>query len=144
MTNEDVLYLVRRCKLNKGVELIPDNAYLFNRKFWHRIRGKILPYREYEEIIVLVKDGIKVGGIYRMSSYDIHVVMKKKYEGQGILSSFLKTGIINEIWPENKSVKLCDVHTRAEYEKKKYLAKLCHMEIKNADEIEKYLSCFKE
>ena len=110
MTNEDVLNLVRRCKLNKGEELIPNNAYLFNRKFWHRVPRKIRFYKEYEEIIVLVKNGIKVGGIYRMGTYDIHVVMKKKYEGQGILSSFLKTGIINEIWPENKSVKLCGVH----------------------------------
>ena len=143
MTNEDVLSMVRRCKLNKGKELIPNNAYLFNKKFWHRIHGKILPYREYEEIIVLVKNGIKVGGIYRMGSIDIHAVMKKKYEGQGILSGFLKTGILNEIWPENKSVELCGVYTRAEYEKKKYLAKLCHMEIKNADEIERYLSYFR-
>ena len=144
MTNEDVLSMVRRCKLNNGKELIPNKAYLFNRKFWHRIQGKVLPYREYDEIIVLVKNGIKVGGIYRMGSYDIHVVMKKKYEGQGILSDFLKTGILNEIWPENKSVELCGVYTREEYEKKKHLANLCHMEIKNADEIESYLSCFKD
>jgi len=144
MTNKDVLSLVRRCKLNKGKELLPNSAYLFNKKFWHKDHGKLLPYREHEEIIVLAKKGIKVGGIYRMGSYDIHAVMKKKYEGQGILSSFLKTGIINEIWPENKSVKLCGVYTRTEYEKKKYLAKLCHMEIKNAGEIERYLTCFKE
>ena len=133
MTNDNVLDLIKQCNLQEGEVLIPGEAYLFNKRFPHNRAD------EKEEIIVLVKNGIKVGGIYRMGSYDIHLVMKKNYEGQHIMSSFLKTGILNELWPENKSVKLCEVYTREEYSRKKYLADLCHMTVKNKDEIEKWL-----
>lgn len=105
--------------------------------------GKRVEYNR-EEIIVLVESGIKVGGIYRMESVDIHVVIKEKYRGQHILSNFLKTDIIEKIWPENTSVELCGVYTQVEYDKKKYLAQLCHMSIKNEKEIEKRLKYIEE
>ncbi len=138
MTNEDVLNLVRRCRLKSGKVLIPNTAYLFKRRFLTRSGFKF--YNNEEEIIVLVENGKKVGGIYRMGTYDVHCVLQEKYRGQHIMSKFFKTGIIQELWPENKSVKLCNVYTREEYEKKKHLATLLGMTIKNADEIEKFLS----
>lgn len=142
MKNEDVLDLVEQCNIGEGIELVSDKAYLFNQKFRENRCGKI-EYVE-EEIIVLVESGIKVGGIYRMGSVDIHVVIKEKYRGQHILSDFLKTGIIGEIWPENTSVELCDVYTQAEYDKKRHLAELCHMSIKNEKQIEDRLAFYEE
>jgi len=73
MKNEDILDIVRRCDLIEGEELVPGEAYLFNRKFRMQISGKT--YYEQVEIIVLVKNGVKVGGIYRMGSHDIHCVI---------------------------------------------------------------------
>lgn len=142
MKNEEVIDLVKQCDLSEGKELIPGKAYLFNKKFREFVGGRIEYNRE--EIIVLVESGIKVGGIYRMGSVDIHIVMEEKYEGQHILSNFLKTNIIEKIWPENTSVELCGVYTQAEYDKKKYLAQLCHMSIKNEKEIEKRLKYIEE
>lgn len=138
MTNEDVLDLVRRCRLKSGKVLIPNKAYLFKREFLTRVGFKF--YNNEEEIIVLVKDGKKVGGIYRMGTCDIHCVLDERYRNQHIMSDFFKSGIIREIWPENKSVKLCNVYTREEYEKKKHLAELLGMSVKNTDEIERFLS----
>lgn len=140
MTNDDVFNMIRRCNIRDGEELIPGNAYLFNKKFKRNINGRI-SYKQ-EELIVLVKNGIKVGGIYRMGSYDIHVVIDERFEGQHIMSDFLRTGIISEIWPENTSVELCGVYTRDEFDKKKHLANLCNMTVRNEDKIEKYLSYF--
>lgn len=133
MQNETILDIVRRCKLKDGKELIPGVAYLFNRKFLTPIDDRF----GYEqcEIIVLVKNGIKVGGIYRMGSWDMHVVLKEKYRGQHILSSFFKTGIINKIWPENKAVDLCDVISQDVFEKKKHLVELCNMTVRNEAKI---------
>ncbi|MGN8874296.1 hypothetical protein [Pseudoflavonifractor sp. HCP28S3_F10] len=91
MTNDDILDLIRRCNIRDGEELIPGNAYLFNKKFRRNANGGIT--YEQEELIVLVKRGIKVGGIYRMGSYDIHVVMDERFEGQHIMSDFLRTGL---------------------------------------------------
>ena len=104
MRNEDILEIIKMCDLSEGEVLIPNQAYLFHRDFvLHRINY------EDTELIVLVNSGVKVGGIYRMGSYDMHWIIKPKFRGQHILSDFFRTGIINKIWPENKSVKLCDV-----------------------------------
>ena len=135
MTNDDILELMRRCDLSKGKVLIPNQAYLFHRDF--RLNG--FNYED-TELIVLVKSGIKAGGIYRMGSYDMHWIIKPKFRGQHILSDFFRTGIINEIWPENKSVKLCEVYSESEYKKKKHLADILGLSIKNQEEIESFLS----
>ena len=135
MKNEQILKMVKSCDLHKGLELIPEKAYIFKCSF-----PEVAPQNEEYEIIVLAMNGIKVGGILRMDDFDIHVVMYKKYENQHILSDFLRTGIINELWPRITSVTLCGVYTREEYNKKKHLAELCHMSIKNKDKIEKFLA----
>lgn len=138
MSNDDVLDLVRQCDLQKGNVLVPGEAYWFKQAFQIRVSGSIR-FAE-EEIIVLVWHGVKVGGIYRMGFEDIHWVINEKYRGKHILSNFLKKGIIEDIWPENESVKLCGIYFREDYEKKKYLARLCHMSIRNEAEIEEKLA----
>lgn len=142
MTNEGVLDIVRRCNLKYGVELVPGRAYLFNRKFRNCDTGRMRYFNE--EIIVLVNNGVKVGGIYRMGSYDIHCVMNEMYRDKHIMSDFFKTGIIQELWPENESVELCDVRTREEYDKKKHLVDILGLSIKNEEEIERHLSYIDE
>lgn len=134
MTNEDILDIVRRCDLRQGEELVPGEAYLFNRKFRMQISGKT----RYEpvEIIVLVKNKVKVGGIYRMGFYDLHCVIEEEYRDQHIMSDFLKKGVIEQVWSENKSVELVRVYKRDDYNKRKYLASLSGLSIRNEEEIE--------
>lgn len=138
MSNDDVLDLVKQCDIGKGKVLVPDEAYLFKQVFRTRISGK--PHYQEEEIIVLVWNGVKAGGIYRMGTMDVHWVIKERYRGKHILSNFLKKGIIEDVWPENRSVELCGIYFREDYEKKKYLAELCHMSIRNEAEIEERLA----
>lgn len=138
MTDKGVLDLVEQCNIEEGIELVPGKAYLFKQKFCENYFGKV-EYVE-EEIIILTKSGIKAGGIYRMGPVDVHWVIIEEYRGQHILSDFLKTDIIREIWPENTSTELCGVDTQDEYDKKRYLAELCHMSIKNEEQIENCLT----
>lgn len=138
MNNDDVLDLVKQCDISKGKVLIPHEAYLFKQVFKTRVSGK--PYYQEEEIIVLVWNGVKVGGIYRMGTRDVHWVIKERFRGKHILSNFLKKGIIEDVWKENTSVELCGIYFREDYEKKKHLAELCHMSIRNKAEIEEQLA----
>ena len=144
MTNEGVLDLVKRCNLKKGIELIPGEAYLFDRKFKIKSYGISNCMNKFiqMELIVLIKNGKKVGGIYRMGTADIHIVIKERYRGQHIMSNFLKKGIIKKIWPENISVEFCDLYTRSDYVMRKHLVALCNMTIRNEAEIESYLDRF--
>ena len=138
MTNEDILELVKQCDIEDGKAIVLNKAYLYSKKFRENRCG-VIEYVE-EEIIVLVESEIKVGGIYRMGFEDIHVVIEEMYRGRHILSDFLRTGVLGEVWPENTSVKLCGVYSKAEYDKKRHLAELCHMSIKNEKEIEDWLA----
>ena len=142
MKNEDILKLINKCNIESSVTLIDGNAYLFNLKRRQHCGNR------YEcvidEIIVLFKNGEKVGGIYRMGAYDLHWVIKQKYQGQHILSDFLRTKILNKVWPENKSVEICGVYTRADYNKKKHLALLAGMSIRNEDKIESLLTYLRQ
>ncbi len=137
MNNEELLDIIRRCDIHSGIELIPGTAFLIRRKFKRKICGRVT-YQQLE-LIILVKNGIKVGAIYKMVD-DIHAIIKPKYRGQHIFSDFARTGIINKLWPEITSTELCDVNSRQEYEKKKHLATLCQMSVKNAKAIEKILN----
>ncbi len=136
MTNEELLDVIRRRDIRSGIELIPGTAFLIKRRFKRKICGRVT-YQQLE-LIILVKNGVKVGAIYRMVD-DIHAILKPKYREQHIMSDFARTGIINKLWPEITSTELCDVHSLQEYEKKKHLATLCQMSVKNAKEIEKRL-----
>lgn len=142
MKNEDILDLVRRCNLEEEEELIPGKAYLINRKFRMKVGNKTC--YDWVEMIVLVKNGVKVGGLYRMGSYDIHIVIDERFQGQHIMSGFAKTGIVQEIWPENESVELCGVYTRNEFQKKKYLASLFGLRVRNEEQIEEHLRIFRQ
>lgn len=137
MSNDDVLDLIRQCDLQKGKVLVTGEAYWFKQEFENYMANSM---RYEEEIIVLVWGDVKVGGIYRMGFKNIHWVINEEYRGKHILSNFLKKGIIEEIWPENDSVELCGIYFREDYEKKKYLARLCHMVIRNEAEIEEKLA----
>lgn len=135
MTNETLLQIMKRCKIKNGIELVPGEAYLFHQNFFIPIDDDVERVKEEIEIIILTHKGKKVGCIYRMEWYDIHVLIKEKYRGRHFMSNFLKKGIIEEIWKENKSTDLCDVDSWETFNKKKYLANLCHMTIRNEKEI---------
>ncbi len=140
MTNEELLDIIRRCDIRNGIELIPGTAFLIKRRFKRKICGRVT-YQQLE-VIILVKNGVKVGAIYKMVD-DIHAILKPQYRGQHIFSDFARTGIINKLWPEITSTELCGVYSRQEYEKKKHLATLCQMSVKNAKEIEERLALYK-
>lgn len=133
MTNEQLICKIKKCDLNECQELIPGSAYYYKQKKLQIIENM---WCEYEEMIILVKEGLKVGGIYRMGYNDLHWIIIKKYQNQHILSNFLKTEIMQKLWPENKSVKLYDIISFEDYKKKCHLVRLCNMNIKNKDELE--------
>lgn len=135
MTNRELMNKINKCNILECEELLPEKAYLYKKKCKPQIVENT--WCEEEQMIVLVKGGIKVGGIYRMGFDDLHWIIKKEYQNQHILSDFLKLGLIEKIWPENKTVKLCGITSLEDYNKKIYLASLCHMSIKNKLELER-------
>ena len=138
LTKEEVFGLMRRCEIEKGKELVPGEAYLFKRKFLMKYGAK--KCFETHELIVLTKDGDKAGVLYRVGSWNIFLVMKPEYEGQHIMSNFLKTGIIKKIWPEITAVSVYEQQSQEEYDKRKHMAQLCHLPIRDQEWVEELLA----
>lgn len=127
MTNEEILDVVRRCDIKKGHETIPYRAYHFDRKF--RVTFSSINRSIYQEmeLIVLVKDFQKVGGIFRLGWESVYCVLHEEYRNQHILSDFFRTGEMNYLWPENKTMLIHNDGTD-EYNKLLHLAELSGLE----------------
>lgn len=135
MTNETLLALIDRCRISDGEALIPGVAYLFDRDFLepdaysrkHRVR---------HEVIILLYRGKKAGAILRCGTVDVHWTVKEKYQGKHILSDFLRLNVLRTIWPENTETELVDIWCPEEYQRKKHLAELAGLRIKNFAKLE--------
>lgn len=127
MTDVEILDVIRRCDIKKGTEIIPHMAYHFHRKF--RVTFKSVNRSIYQpmEVIVLVKDMKKAGGIFRIGWESVYFVLHEEFRNQHIISNFLKTGKLNYLWPDNKTLLIPDT-SDDERSKLLHLAELSGME----------------
>ena len=130
MTNRTLSCVLRNMDLNK-CKKVKENIYYIQKEIMSQ--GK---KRGQYEFLVLVQNGMKCGIILRCGTVDLHWYVFKKYRGQSILSNALRTGIINEVWPENKVV-TCSYDYEMDYDLKcsmtQHLAKLVNLEFKDGE-----------
>ena len=58
-------------------------------------------------MIEYLKDWRKQAIILRCGRIDLHWYVLRRWRKHGVLSNALRTGIIKEIWPENKKITCC-------------------------------------
>ena len=130
MTNRTLSCVLRNMDLNK-CKKVKENIYYIQKEIISQ--GK---KRDQYEFLVLVQNGMKCGIILRCGTVDFHGYVFKKYRGQSILSNALRTGIINEIWPENKEI-TCSYDNEMDCDLKRsmtqHLAKLANLEFKDGE-----------
>ena len=127
MTDRTLCSILRNMDLNK-CKKIKRNIYYIQKEIVSQ--GK---KRGQYEFLVLIQNGIKCGIILRCGTVDLHWYVFKKYRGQSILSNALRTGIINELWPENKEITCCydnEIDKYSKYCMTKHLADLANLELK--------------
>ncbi len=132
MTNYELERRIKKININRGKVLIPKCAYLCLDD-------------EYEIIILTNQNNEKVGGILRCGFDDIHFTIFQKYRNQHFLSNFLKTGVMQKTWKENHKISLYlgAIESEEDYLLKKHLVELTGYELKNVEEIERYLNYFR-
>ena len=57
--------------------------------------------------MIITNQDEKCAIILRCGTADIHWYVLKKWRNKKILSNALRTGILHEVWPENKTVSCC-------------------------------------
>lgn len=135
MKNSQLCSVLAKIKLNECDEIYPNHIYYINKKVtlstpnWDNRRSY---FRNEYEFLVIARNGIKQGIILRCGTVDLHWYVFKQYREEHVLSEALKTGVINQIWPENKYI-TCHYEYGEDREKKyqmtKHLADLANLEL---------------
>ncbi|NMB44117.1 MAG: hypothetical protein GX995_08315 [Clostridiales bacterium] len=153
MTNETLELICRNTDISVGIpigdvgiilDVIEDSRtcrfeYLRNGELtlhgWNfRINGKPLPngYFGYKDIIILLDDITPVGIVFPMGESDLHVLVLEEYQGKGIMSDFMSSGIVHQLNPGLSSI-TTNISPRFElemYSKIKHLASKVGLELR--------------
>ena len=72
-----------------------------------RINGKSLPNGcfGYQNVIILLEENTPVGIVFPMGKSDLHVLVLEEYQGRGIMSSFMSSGIVHQLNPGLSSIR---------------------------------------
>ncbi len=154
MTNETLELICRNANISVGIPIgdvgiildVIENTktrkfqYLRNGELTHgwnlMLNGKPLPKGcfGYKDIIILLEDNIPVGIVFPMGEYDLHVLVLAEYQGRGIMSKFMSSGIVHQLNPGLSSVST-NYYPKFEpemYSKVKHLAAKAGLEIRNS------------
>lgn len=94
--NEELSELMHKTDLSRGKAFWNDRAYLFDKSNCE--------YTDGYECIILLKEGLRAGIVFRMDNIDFHVFVEPEFRGRSVLSSFLSTKLLRRIWPDNTRI----------------------------------------
>lgn len=133
MTNEDLERNLLTIDLSAS-----DLLYRSEENGYSALYVEIHPMTEF--IVFIDEDGVRLGGIYLMGSVDIHATIFKPYRDKGILSEFLRTGIIHELQPDLDEISIF-ASTADEYYRREHLANILGVEVSNRERYDEMVSC---
>ncbi len=94
---------------------------------------------EYE-FLIIVSGNVKQGIIMRQGTFDLHWLVLKPWRNKSVLSDALRTGVIREVWPENKTI-TCRYSWRdkmvdrpQKYKKTEHLAEIAGLKLIQSEE----------
>ena len=135
MTNDKLKYELLKINLNECEEIYFDHIYYVNKEIKQRCsrgNGTYCYSKEKYEFIIVAENGIKKAIILRCGCVDLHWYVLKEWRNKHVLSNALRTGIIKQIWPENKQITCCydyNDNYDLKYSLTKHLADLAGLEL---------------
>ena len=133
-------------KILKDIDLFKCDTIIDDYIFYTRkiIRSRVsrengaygYTFDEYE-FLIIAEDAEKQGIILKCGTSDLHWFVFRKWRNRGVLSNALRTGVIAQVWPENKTVTCCYswrdkvVDRPQKYSMTKHLAEIAGLELLN-------------
>ena len=140
MTDEQLEKVLRNIDLLDCYPIIKGYIFYVKKLIRSRVSRSNGTYRystdEYE-FLIIANGSEKQGIILRCGTDDLHWYVLKKWRNQGILSNALRTGVLAQMWPENKTVTCCYswsdkmVDRPRKYSKTKHLAEIAGLKLLN-------------
>lgn len=110
MKDEQLKSVLARIDLNKCDEIIKNHIYYSKRPVRQRCYrgdGSFRYINDEYEFLIIAENGEKQAIILRCGYVDLHWYVLRKWRNRHILSDALRTGVIQEIWPENTRITCC-------------------------------------
>lgn len=107
MKDEQLKSVLARIDLNKCDEIIKNHIYYSKRPVRQRCYrgdGSFRYINDEYEFLIIAENGEKQAIILRCGYVDLHWYVLRKWRNRHILSDALRTGVIQEIWPEKSNV----------------------------------------
>lgn len=135
MRDEQLRAVLQRINIEECKEVIKDYIYYIKTPVRQRCShsgGGYSYYTDEYEFLVIAERGVKQAIILRCGEVDLHWHVLRKWRGKHILSNALRTGVIGDVWPENKKITCCyeyDDDREEKYNMTKHLAKIAGLEL---------------
>ena len=107
---DQLKYILQQINLNECEELVENYIYYSRRSVRQRCYHGDGSYRyttDENEFLIIAENGEKQAIILRCGRVDLHWYVLRKWRKHGVLSNALRTGILKEVWPENKKITCC-------------------------------------
>ncbi len=140
VTDEQLERILKKMDLQECKPIMKDYIYYCKKLIKSRSYSGDGTYRystDESEFLIIVNGEEKQGIILRCGIVDIHWFVLKKWRKQHVLSNALRTGVINDVWPENKVVSCCYswrdkvVDRPKKYSMTEHLANIAGLKMKN-------------
>ena len=110
LKDDQLKYILQQINLNECEELVENYIYYSRRSVRQRCYHGDGSYRyttDENEFLIIAENGEKQAIILRCGRVDLHWYVLRKWRKHGVLSNALRTGILKEVWPENKKITCC-------------------------------------
>lgn len=110
MKDDQLKYILQQIDLDECEELVENYIYYSRRSVRQRCYRGDESYRyttDENEFLIIAENGEKQAIILRCGRIDLHWYVLRKWRKHGVLSNALRTGILKEVWPENKKITCC-------------------------------------
>jgi len=137
MKDEQLKSVLARIDLNECDEIIKNHIYYSKRPVRQRCYrgdGSFRYINDEYEFLIIAENGEKQAIILRCGYVDLHWYVLRKWRNRHILSDALRTGVIQEIWPENTRITCCynyDDDREQKYNTTKHLADIAGLSLED-------------
>lgn len=110
MKDEQLKYILQQINLNECEEFVENYIYYSRRpvrQWCYHGDGSYRYTTDENEFLIIAENGEKQAIILRCGRVDLHWYVLRKWRKHGVLSNALRTGILKEVWPENKKITCC-------------------------------------
>lgn len=135
MKDEQLKEQLLKIDLNQCIEVRNNQIYYIKKPVKQRCSNEYGSFNyitDDYEFLIIAYNGEKQAIIYRCGYVDLHWYVLKKWRNKHILSDVLRTGIIKEIWSENKTITCCynyNDNRNQKYAMTKHLADLAGLKL---------------